>query len=183
MLHRKGDASIDQADPIVVPTCLRAQILRQYHTLPVSAHPGRKRTFDLVSRRWWWRGMSQDVAKWVKACRCCAIRKPPRHANNGDPSVVCKVTKPWHTLAIDLNFSIQRTLHKNVRNVPRRRTNWASNMHRKPLHTSDQYQDVPPGRCLHEQHARLLICDVCRYMTVSTRKSSVKKSPRKWQKK
>jgi len=58
--------------------------------------------------------------------------------------------------ALDLNSSMQRTPYKNVRNVPRRRTNLASNMHKKPLHTSKPYQDVPPGRCLHEPRARLL---------------------------
>jgi len=64
-----------------------------------------------------------------------------------------KILPPY---AIDSNFWMQRTPYKSVRNVPRRQTNLASNMHRKPLHTSDQYQDVPPGRCLHEPHTRLL---------------------------
>ena len=59
-------------------------------------------------------------------------------------------------IAIDLNFWMQRTPYKSVRNVPRWQTNLASNMHRKQLHTSDQYQDVSPGCCLHEPRARLL---------------------------
>ena len=57
-----------------------------------------------------------------------------------------KILPPY---AIDSNFWMQRTPYKSVRNVPRRQTNLASNMHRKQLHTSDQYQDVPPGRDLY----------------------------------
>ena len=99
-LRRKRDG--DRQDAIVIPESLKACVLRNYHTLPQATHPGRKRTLRAISRFYTWKGLSRSVAKWVKSCRCCHVRKPPRQENQGEPSVVCKVKEAWHTLAIDI---------------------------------------------------------------------------------
>ena len=48
---------------IVVPTCLRAHVLRNYHGLPISAHQGRDRTMEIIGRRFYWKGMWRDVGR------------------------------------------------------------------------------------------------------------------------
>ena len=89
-------------DAIVIPESLKACVLRNYHTIPQATHPGRRRTLAAISRFYTWKGLAKSVARWVTACRCCHVRKPPRHENQGEPSVVCKVQEAWHTLALDI---------------------------------------------------------------------------------
>jgi len=87
---------------IVVPTCLRAHILRTYHTTPAAGHLGAAKTYPIIKRKYWWRGMREDVKRWIKACKACCARKTPRPTRAGDPAIICNATAPWHTLAVDL---------------------------------------------------------------------------------
>jgi len=50
---------------------LRAQVIRECHSTPYSAHPGRDKTLSLLSRYFWWPNMSQDVAMFVAHCDSC----------------------------------------------------------------------------------------------------------------
>jgi len=87
---------------IVVPDCLKAGVLRNYHGLPISTHQGRTRTIAQITRRFYWKKMHKDIGAWIKACRVCELRKTPRAANDGGSGVVCKETGPWSTVAMDI---------------------------------------------------------------------------------
>ena len=50
---------------------LRTQVIRECHSTPYSAHPGRDKTLSLLSRYFWWPNMSQDVAMFVAHCDSC----------------------------------------------------------------------------------------------------------------
>ena len=50
---------------------LRRQIVHNHHDSPVAGHPGRWKTLELVSRNYWWPGISRYVAKYVKGCDRC----------------------------------------------------------------------------------------------------------------
>ena len=87
---------------VVVPECLKAQVLLRYHGLPISGHQGRKRTHAAVAARFWWKGLRSDVGRWVNACKICRARKTPRPMHAGDPAVICKAVKPWSEVALDI---------------------------------------------------------------------------------
>jgi len=42
------------------------------------AHPGVKRTYDLVSLNYWWPGMRNSIKDYVKICDSCQRRKEER---------------------------------------------------------------------------------------------------------
>ena len=50
---------------------LRFDIVRGHHDSPVTGHPGRWRTTELVSHNYWWPGMGCYIAKHVKGCDLC----------------------------------------------------------------------------------------------------------------
>lgn len=59
-----------------VPQQQREFIFRQLHSL---AHPGRKRTFELIRSRYVWPFMEKDIRKWTTECLQCQRSKVLRH--------------------------------------------------------------------------------------------------------
>ena len=101
LLLRKSTSTTSQ-DQVLVPLSLRAFILRRYHGLPISAHLGRRRTYALIKRSYYWPGMSRDVGRWIAACLACRKRKTPRPLSAGHPGTVSTATRPWETVSIDV---------------------------------------------------------------------------------
>ena len=50
---------------------LRRRLLEAYHDAPAAGHPGRWKTLELVSRNYWWPGMSRYVDRYVSGCDRC----------------------------------------------------------------------------------------------------------------
>ena len=98
---------------IVVPESLKAFILQRHHGLPLSGHVGRNKMLKLMATRYWWKNMSRDVGRWIKACAICCRRKTPRPKHAGKPYSVCTTPYPFHTVAIDLVGPIEETLKGN----------------------------------------------------------------------
>jgi len=57
--------------PHSVENTLRQQIVQMYHDLPSAGHSGRWKTYELVSRNYWWPGMTTFVKKYVTGCDMC----------------------------------------------------------------------------------------------------------------
>ena len=87
-------------DRIVVPETLKAFVLYLHHGLPVSGHQGRSRTIAAISERFWWKGLTRDVRRWVRSCVPCQRRKCPRPLRAGLAESM-SAPHPWHTVAID----------------------------------------------------------------------------------
>lgn len=58
-------------------------ILNDYHILPTAGHAGIKRTINTIRQKYYWKGINQDVAKFIKSCEKCQkyksinVAKPP----------------------------------------------------------------------------------------------------------
>ena len=50
---------------------LRQKIVQIHYDLPSAGHPGRWKTYELVSRNYWWPGMTIFVKKYVMGCDMC----------------------------------------------------------------------------------------------------------------
>ena len=129
----QGDGSIDPVNPfevddggilyrrkhgnrnrrVVVPDSLKAFVLRRHHGLPLSGHCGRRKVYNKMVERYWWKGMSRDVKRWVRACLVCAKRKTTRPLKAGPPRSVCVTKRPFDIVAIDLVGPCSQTLDGN----------------------------------------------------------------------
>jgi len=50
---------------------LREEIIRLHHDTPVRGHGGRRKTMELVTRNYWWPGVTKEVERYVDRCDAC----------------------------------------------------------------------------------------------------------------
>jgi len=75
-LHHKALCT-NKISRVVVDVKERVEILRSIHSDPVGGgHFGQKVTFEKVSERYWWRGLSNDVRNYVQSCGKCQTANP-----------------------------------------------------------------------------------------------------------
>ena len=79
---------------------LRRDIVKQYHDHVATGHPGRWKTYELVSREFWWPGISSFVKSYVDGCATCQATKiRPRNRVPLQPNQV--PTEVWKTITMD----------------------------------------------------------------------------------
>ncbi len=56
-------------------TDYRQTFIRTHHDAPVYGHPRINKTYQLLSRRYWWPNMPQDVKDYMRGCAECQRNK------------------------------------------------------------------------------------------------------------
>ena len=56
---------------IVVPSAIQSKIIEETHAGSSGSHIGRDRTFDMLRRRYFWKGLSRQVYDYVSKCDKC----------------------------------------------------------------------------------------------------------------
>ena len=54
---------------------LRTKIIQLHHDIPVAGHRGRWKMTELVTRNYWWPGVTRDIGKYVEGCNICQQMK------------------------------------------------------------------------------------------------------------
>ncbi|KKF92157.1 Retrotransposable element Tf2 155 kDa protein type 1 [Ceratocystis platani] len=90
-------------DRLYVPEsdALKAELLRLYHDSPVSGHPGRSKTYDLLSREYYWPGIARYVARWVRQCHTCRRATPFRDGQKGLLRPLPIPERAWRDISVD----------------------------------------------------------------------------------
>ena len=85
-----------------------------HHDLPSAGHPGRWKTYELVSRNYWWPGMSIFVKKYVTGCDMCQRMKnrPQQPYGPLQPNPV--PGEPWEIITVDLITQLPESLGHNA---------------------------------------------------------------------
>jgi hypothetical protein len=81
---------------------LRLELLKLHHDTLLAGHPGRWKTLELISRNYWWPGMSIDVKKYVMGCDTCQRNKNSKHVPYGLLQPLEVPSSPWERITIDL---------------------------------------------------------------------------------
>lgn len=86
VLGKRDDWRIDEGiilykDKVYVPPDedLRREIVRDHHDPPVMGHPGIQKTYELLTREYWWPGMRNFVTHFVRGCAICQSMKTNTH--------------------------------------------------------------------------------------------------------
>ena len=81
---------------------LRMQIVKAHHDLQIAGHPGRWKTLELVSRNYWWPGLSRYIASYCKGCDRCNRTKsfPAKPVGKLVPTQIPKDV--WEIISVDL---------------------------------------------------------------------------------
>ena len=85
----------------VVNEAQKLEILQSRHDSPAAGHPGQEKTYDLVTRNFWWPGVRNYVNNYVKTCDICQRNKASRHNPYGLLEPLPIPDTPWSSIGMD----------------------------------------------------------------------------------
>ena len=80
---------------------LRVEIIQLHHDVPVAGHGGRWKMVELVTRNYWWSGVTRDVGKYVEGCDLCQQMKNRTEEPAGKLKLSEVPQKTWTHLTVD----------------------------------------------------------------------------------
>lgn len=92
----------------------KLRLIKQFHDDPVTGgHSGQKRLLKKLRIRYRWKGMSKDVAKYVKTCSKCQFNK--RQSTHLEPMVITPTPqKPFDIVCVDTIGPFPKTTNDNI---------------------------------------------------------------------
>jgi len=80
---------------------LRVEMIWLYHDVPAAGHGGRWKTVELVTRNYWWPGVTKNVGRYVEGCDLCQRMKNKIKELAGKLKLSKVPEKPWIYLMVD----------------------------------------------------------------------------------
>ena len=80
---------------------LRAEIIQLHHDVLVVGHGRQWKTVELVTRNYWWLGVTRDVGRYVEGCDLCQRIKNRTKEVAGKLKLSEVPEKPWTYLMVD----------------------------------------------------------------------------------
>ena len=80
---------------------LHLQLIHRMHASAPGGHPGRTKTIDLMSRAYWWPGMTVATRAFTDACKLCDTTKTPRTKPAGFLKPLPLPLAPWRDISVD----------------------------------------------------------------------------------
>lgn len=102
ILYHQVESEIGEPKLVLVaPKEVRNQIFHELHENRTAGHLGRDKTLDSVKRRFYWPGISKDIASWVRECSACARCKSGPGVGKA-PLKQSQVGYPLDRIAVDI---------------------------------------------------------------------------------
>ena len=81
---------------------LQEEIITKHHDSELVSHPGYTKTYELITRTYWWPRILEDIKQYVARCERCQATKPNRQPKRNylHPNEVPQ--NPWEIVSIDL---------------------------------------------------------------------------------
>ena len=76
-------------------------MIQSIHDSPLSGHPSRESTRELLAREYTWPGMTQDVRRFVRNCNTCGKSKIWREQKHGLLKPLPIPERIWSELSVD----------------------------------------------------------------------------------
>ena len=93
---------------------LRVEIIWLHHNVPAAEHGGRWKTVKLVTRNYWWPGVTRDVGKYVEGCDLCQRMKNRTEEPAGKLKLSEVLQKTWTHLTVDFITKLLVVAGKDV---------------------------------------------------------------------
>jgi hypothetical protein len=90
---------------------LRQRIIAEHHDVPFSGHLGRDKTYEVVSRRFFWHKLSDHIYSYVRSCDTCQRTKGRNHPPYGLARPLPVPERPSEQVGIDFIPRLPRTQH------------------------------------------------------------------------
>jgi hypothetical protein len=91
---------------LVIPQETVPELLELYHAHELSVHMSRDRLYYTLKKQYYWKGMFQDISRWVAACPRCSTEKTniPKQAGLLQPIIT---SQPFEIVAMDIMGPLQ----------------------------------------------------------------------------
>lgn len=101
----------DNRGRLIVPDdrVLKTKILYELHDNPLAGHMGITKTEELVTRHFWWRGLREDVAAYVKDCVVCQLSKDDQRPPAGLLQPIPIPAHRWECVTMDFVGPLPKT--------------------------------------------------------------------------
>ena len=76
---------------------LQGKIIKVHHDSILAGHPGQYKTWELITRTYWWHSVNRDIAQYVKGCEKCQATKVHRTKPVGLLKLHDVPLEPWKT--------------------------------------------------------------------------------------
>ena len=93
---------------------LRAEVIQLHHDVPVAEHGGRWKMVELVTRNYWWPGVTRNVGKYVEGCDLCQRMKNRTEELAGKLKLSEVPQKIWTHLTVDFIMKLLVVAGKDV---------------------------------------------------------------------
>ena len=80
---------------------LRAEIIWLHHDVPAAGHGGKWKIVELVTRNYWWPGVTKDMGKYIEGCDLCQRMRNRMEEVVGKLKLREVPEKPWTHLTVD----------------------------------------------------------------------------------
>jgi hypothetical protein len=97
------DGTLLFRDRLVIPNQgnLRRELIYAHHDDPRAGHLGGNKTVELLSRKFHWENLGQDVRRYVAECPQCQGVRRPRHAPYGALQSLPLPEEPFQEISLD----------------------------------------------------------------------------------
>ena len=92
---------------------VRRSILYELHDTPYSGHGGQRKTFEAVTRSFWWPHLRQDIIQYIAACEACQRNKSVNRPPAGLLQPLPIPESPWDSISMDFVTGLPLTPYGN----------------------------------------------------------------------
>ena len=95
LLRNRGKIYVPQ-EPSV-----QRELIRRHHDDALAGHFGEDKTAELISRKYHWTNLKQDVHEYISSCDICQRVRAPRHRPYGEMQALPQPEQPWQEITMD----------------------------------------------------------------------------------
>ena len=93
---------------------MRAEIIQLHHDVLTAGHGGRWKIMELVTRNYWWPGVTKDVEKYVDGCDMCQRIKNKTEVIAGKLMMNEIPERTWTHLTVDFIMKLPLVAGKDA---------------------------------------------------------------------
>jgi RNase H-like domain found in reverse transcriptase/Reverse transcriptase (RNA-dependent DNA polymerase)/Integrase zinc binding domain/Chromo (CHRromatin Organisation MOdifier) domain/Retroviral aspartyl protease len=92
---------------------IRAAIIQEHHDTPTNGHLGEHKTYERISRYYYWPSMRRSIQQYLQQCQSCQANKGSHQLPMGLLQSLDVPGKRWETVSMDLITKLPETTSGN----------------------------------------------------------------------
>ncbi|UYV85027.1 ATP2C1, partial [Cordylochernes scorpioides] len=110
ILYKKNHATQGNQWLVVAPKQSVSEIMKTAHDIPEAGHMGVAKTVHRIKQRFYWKGLEEDVRKYVRSCKVCQAFKPQRFKPAAPLEPLPPATDIWERVGIDHQGPLKKSV-------------------------------------------------------------------------